>query len=211
MGAYGTIQQCKVMASQPGRKAAAMIRFATVDDATWIVENVNGNIPQGLTEAIEVKYAQARDQGKGDGGKGFKGGAGGPYDMGKGGGKPKGKGKGWCDIRTLVKGLQESGALPGGAYSGNDENTLFVANLPWDTTDCDLYRMFSPFGAIKSTRAMLDPVTGVCKGIGFVNCVDAGTAQMSIAALSGTQLPDGTQLNVSVKTEGGKGKGKMMK
>merc|ERR1719217_1234282 len=83
MGAYGNITQCKVMASQPGRKAAAMVRFSTVDEAKWIVDNLNGNIPQGLTEPVNCSYAvdksaKGGDKGAGkgwDGGKGYT-----PYD-----------------------------------------------------------------------------------------------------------------------------------
>lgn len=209
LGAYGNIAQCKLLPSQPGRKAAAMVRFATVDEAKWIVDNVNGNIPQGLTEPIAVKFAMSKDQKQGDGGKGW-----GPYgDGGKdgwgkdGGGKGKGVAKGKCGIRTLVDGLQKSGALPGGFQAANDGNTLFVAGLPGDTTDCDLFKIFSPFGAVKSVKAMTDPATGLCKGIGFVNCLDEAVAQMAIMTLNGTSLPDGTWLTVKVKQDSSKGKG----
>merc|ERR1719217_691318 len=95
MGAYGNITQCKVMASQPGRKAAAMVRFSTVDEAKWIVENLSGNIPQGLTDPIDANYARNKD----DKGAGKDGGWGkGPYGGdGKGDCKDgKGKGKGKC-------------------------------------------------------------------------------------------------------------------
>lgn len=208
LGAYGNIQQAKVMPPQPGKKAAAMVRFATVDEAKWIVENLNGNIPQGLTEPIDCKFAMSKDQKQGmDAGKGW-----GPYaDGGKDGGwgKGKGVGKGKCSIRTLVDGLGAAGALPGAGQkgaAGNDENTLFVAGLPADTTDCDLYKIFAPFGALKSVKAMSDPMTGMCKGIGFVNCMDNLVAQMAIATLNGTSLPDGTWLTVSIKNAGGKGK-----
>jgi len=135
-----------------------------------------------------------KDMGKGDGGWG-----GGPY----GGGKGKGK----CSIRTLVKGLNDAGALPGGTQCVNDENTLFVAGLPYDTTDCDLYKMFSPFGPVKGVRAMLDRDTGLCQGTGFVNMMEPSGPQAAITTLNGTMLPDGTWLTVNVKTAGGKGKG----
>lgn len=207
-GAYGTIAQAKVMASQPGRNSAAMIRFASVSEAQWMVENVNGNIPQGLTEAIEVKYAMSKEQkAESQAGKGW-----GPYDGGKGwgkdGGKGKGGGKGKCGIQILVQGLMASGALPGGKGGASDEGTLFVAGLPADTTDCDLYKIFAPFGALKSVKAMADPMTGMCKGVGFVNCLDAGVAQIAISTLNGTQMPDGSWLTVSIKQAKGEGKAK---
>jgi len=214
IGAYGTISQCKVMTSQPGRKAAAMVRFATVDEAKWIVENLNGNIPQGLTDAVEVKFAMGKDQQKG-GDKG--GGKGGPYwgdPWGKGGGKDDGKGKGGgkgkCSIRTLVKGLADAGALPGGPQCQNDENTLFVAGLPFDSTDCDLYKIFAPFGPVKGVKAMLDRDSGICSGTGFVNFMDSNATMMSIQTLNGTMMPDGSYLTVKNKSPKGAGKDKGM-
>jgi len=200
-GAYGSITQSKLLTPQPGRKCAGMIRFSSVDEAKWIVDNLNGNIPQGLAEAIEVKYAMSKDQ-KGMMGKGC---GAGPYGMDKGGGDA-GKGKGKCSIRTLVKGLQDAGALPSG-QNQNDSNTLFVAGLPFDTTDCDLFKMFTAFGPLKGVRAMVDPESGMCKGIGFVNMMDPTATQTAIATLNGTMLPDGTWLTVSIKTDGAKGKG----
>merc|ERR1719198_1525662 len=90
------------------------------------------------------------------GGKGKGGDRWSPYD-GKGGGKSGDKGKGGKggSIKTLKKGLQYAGVLPGGKWT-NDENALFVGGLPADTTDCDLYEIFSPFGSIpfSGVRAM---------------------------------------------------------
>merc|ERR1740121_1702631 len=53
---------------------------------------------------------------------------------------------------------------------------VYVANLPPDTTNADLLKMFAPFGAIppKGVKALLAP-DGTCKGIGFVNfCFEEG-------------------------------------
>jgi RNA recognition motif-containing protein len=208
MGAYGNITQCKVMASQPGRNAAAMVRFSTVDEAKWIVDNLSGNIPQGLTDPVDCKFAMSQEQKHASMAKGMEKGKGygdGPYGGGgKGGGKP-----GKCSVKTLVKGLQEAGALPGGGQTVNDENTLFVAGLPYDTTDTDLYKIFAPFGPIKKATAMLDRDTGMCKGTGFVNMMEPNGTNMATQTLNGTMLPDGTWLTVKVKQEGGgKGGGK---
>lgn len=226
IGAYGNITTCRLLPPNPMKSGSAcMVRFAAIDEAKWIVENLNGNIPQGLTDPVEVKFAVSRDQMKGkDGGKGFGKDFGkdgwGPYgkdggkgEMGFGKGKGKddmGKGKkGKCSVRTLLDGLCTAGALPGGQKYENDENTLFVGGLPYDTTDCDLYKMFSPFGGIapKGVRAMVDRDTGLCKGIGFVNFMDYSVAQMAIATLNGTTMPDGGALVVSTKREGGGPKG----
>merc|ERR1740129_1308911 len=68
------------------------------------------------------------------------------------------------------------------------ECQCFVKNLPADTSDLDLYRLFSPFGAIapSGTKAMLDD-SGACKGFGFVDYMDAISAEAAISTLSGHQ------------------------
>jgi RNA recognition motif-containing protein len=226
-GAYGDITSVKVF----GR--SAFVKFATVDEAKWIQENLNGNMPEGLTEPIEVKFSPEKGKGKdagkggkdswsnggkgdlssGKGGKGDKGDSWGPYakggkDNGKGEGKGKdgkdgkGKGKGKIGIRDLFHGLCEAGALPGGAKYENDENTLYVKGLPSDTTDLDLYRIFSPFGSIapQGIKAMLWRDSGLCKGFGFVNFMDPAASTAAVAALNGTTMGDeGATLEVMNK------------
>mmetsp|Transcript_5668 Transcript_5668/g.10144 ORF Transcript_5668/g.10144 Transcript_5668/m.10144 type:complete len:309 (+) Transcript_5668:114-1040(+) len=54
---YGTITQFKLLPNGPAGKTAAMVRFQSVDEAKWLVENLDGNIPQGLTDPVIVKYA----------------------------------------------------------------------------------------------------------------------------------------------------------
>eukprot|EP00928_Gymnodinium_smaydae_P073523 TRINITY_DN56710_c0_g1_i1.p1 TRINITY_DN56710_c0_g1~~TRINITY_DN56710_c0_g1_i1.p1 ORF type:complete len:297 (-),score=59.66 TRINITY_DN56710_c0_g1_i1:97-987(-) len=68
-GAYGVISDSKVLPPKGGQTAAcALIRFGSVDIATWIVENLNGNIPEGLESAIQVRFANAPGTIKGKGG-----------------------------------------------------------------------------------------------------------------------------------------------
>eukprot|EP00930_Biecheleria_cincta_P106092 TRINITY_DN9934_c0_g1_i1.p1 TRINITY_DN9934_c0_g1~~TRINITY_DN9934_c0_g1_i1.p1 ORF type:complete len:321 (-),score=59.48 TRINITY_DN9934_c0_g1_i1:312-1274(-) len=282
--AYGAIQSHKILTNPtPGSKCAAMIRFSTVEEASWIVENLNGNIPQGLTEPVKVRFAfspqqkneyQAGKSGaqkgaagwpeggakggslqdggaKGGGwqngganggwqsggswggkdGGGWKGGGGAGKDAGwqpggKGGGwqgggkaaegknswsepyptkgkdgKANGKGKGKeCSIRILHNGLIEAQALPGCDTMSNDFNALFISGLPSDSTDVDLYKIFSPFGAIppKGVRAMMHP-DGTCKGFGFVNYLDPKCMEVAMTTLNGTQMPDGSVLTIKPK------------
>lgn len=55
---YGNISQFKLLQnSGPGGKTAALVRFQSVEEATWLVENLNHNIPQGLSSPVIVKYA----------------------------------------------------------------------------------------------------------------------------------------------------------
>merc|ERR1719436_569593 len=66
---YGEVRQHRLM---PGpTQCGALVRFSTVQQATWVKENLNGNIPEGLSSPIQVYFADtpetraARRQAKG--------------------------------------------------------------------------------------------------------------------------------------------------
>lgn len=215
-GAYGTVVECRVMPPKDGRfagTASAMVRFSSVEEGTWIVENLNGNLAQGLNDPVVCRFANpggAKGGGKGKGGfpgaQGGFGGKGGPYD-GKGGGKGKNKG-GFYGLYGAVK---QAGILGGGTVP--EECQLYISNLPQDTTDTDLYKLFAPFGAIAPTgvKAMPNSDKTGCVGIGFVDFVDPSCAATAVMSLQGFTLPDGTGIQVSTKKPSlskGKGKGK---
>jgi RNA recognition motif-containing protein len=221
---YGQIVDCRML---PGRdenaKPCAMVRFASVQQASWFVENLNGNIPQNLSEPIVCRFAN-NNKGKGD-----KGGGGGAYAPAarsepypsyggsygghsksepKGGGKKGGKMP--HSMWALSSAIRKSGIL--GDRGVPDDCCLFVGNLPNDTTDVDLFRLFCPFGAIAASgvKAMLFD-DGSCKGFGFVDYSDPAAAAGAVMALNGFALPDGSAINVSIKSQSqsmkGKGKG----
>jgi len=220
LGKYGTIKSCKCM---PGSgKNAARITFADLDDAKWFRENLDGNIPEGLSAPVKVRYSNSADMSSGGGGGGWgkaggDGGKGGgnrwsPWEGGKAAGNQgpglqwnswqdgKGAGKSGLDsIETLKRGLRAAGAIPGGKWA-NDSNCIFVGSLPEDTTDTDLYEIFTPFGPIASqgVRAMQTP-EGICKGIGFINFLDSESTQKAIMTLNGTMMPSGRVLKVCPK------------
>lgn len=81
-GQYGLVTQLKVLPRDPAKpEVAAMIRMGSVEEAQWLVDNLNGNIPQGMTTPVIVKFANASPKGgKGD----IMGGGKGPSPMGKG-------------------------------------------------------------------------------------------------------------------------------
>merc|ERR1719229_2134393 len=169
-----------------------------MEEAQWLVENLNGNIPQGLDTPIIVRFAHAKGQGKGAGAgapsMGMQQGRPGPYAVG-------GKGFGKASaMRSFVEGMVAMNALPGGRYV-NDENCLFVGGLPPDCTTEDLYNLFTPFGAIpaKGVKAMARP-DGSCSGIGFVNFLEASSVEASVTTLHGTVMADGRTLEVKLKT-----------
>lgn len=224
--AYGTIVQCRVTPPQPGRNASALVRFSMPHEAAWLVENLNGNLPEGLDTPIVVKFAKeprnaqaaptppaqaAPIWGPDPRSQPYSGGAG----M-KGGGKVGKSGKGCGDsaplgtFQSLYGAVKGAGVLGGGQHVPT-ECQLHVRNLPPDTTDMDLMRLFSPFGALAPMKslAMFGP-DGTCKGVGFIDFVDAVSAQAAALALDNFALPDGTLLGVTQKKpskKGGKGEG----
>merc|ERR1719265_2891180 len=96
-----------------------------------------------------------------------------------------------------------------GAMRAPIENQVYVQNLPSDTTDLSLYRLFSPFGAIapNGVRAMLAP-DGTCRGFGFVDFVQEEAASVAVMQLNGFEGPDGMPIQCSIKQASGKGRGK---
>lgn len=282
-GAYGLLKSAQFLPASPiTGKRSAVVQYETAEDAKWIVDNLNGNVPQGLSEPIKCMYKpslpttfkgkghpfgnhgnqafgnQAGKEGCKGGGK--EGGKDGGKDGGKEGMESKGKGKGKPDdmragrpgpyelpapaalpaplpgktigsaagmlapraplanpcpspavppvppgktsIKTLVEGILDSGALPGGVKYSNDQNTLFIGGLPRDTTDLELYQIFAPFGAVapKGILAMRGGGPGPnCKGYGFVNYMSAQAAEKAINTLHGTTMPGGAVLRVMPK------------
>eukprot|EP00927_Polykrikos_kofoidii_P036945 TRINITY_DN31132_c0_g1_i1.p1 TRINITY_DN31132_c0_g1~~TRINITY_DN31132_c0_g1_i1.p1 ORF type:complete len:623 (+),score=98.23 TRINITY_DN31132_c0_g1_i1:87-1955(+) len=69
LSAYGSVISCKVLPSH-GSDVAALVRMGTIAEAKWLVDNVNGNIPQGLAtdRPISVRYAHSGLKACGKGG-----------------------------------------------------------------------------------------------------------------------------------------------
>ena len=65
---------------------------------------------------------------------------------------------------------------------------IYVGNLPWDTTQDDLYQLFGQYGQVAKTQVITDRDTGRSRGFGFVTMGDATTANAAIAALNGKEV-----------------------
>lgn len=225
--AYGTVVQCRVLpVKQEGSPLCAMVRFSSVDEASWIVDNLNGNIAEGMDTPIAVRHA---NQGKQDGGSWGKAAAAeapskGASPYGKGGYKApakggKGVGKDGMpeSAASLCKGLFKGGVFGDqGKSKTPDECVCYVSNLPHDMTDIDLYKVFSPYGSIppNGVKVMTDQSTGFCDGRGFVDFNHPEEAATAVLALNEFVTQDGSFISVSTKTKrthndkgGGKGKG----
>lgn len=60
---------------------------------------------------------------------------------------------------------------------------LYAGNLPPTFSDKDLEELFSPFGAVKSAKMILDHATGRSKGFGFVEMGNEEEAKKAMEAL----------------------------
>jgi hypothetical protein len=65
---YGSVVDCKVLVamgqSDDGTgQSVAIVRMGSMSEANWLVENLNGNIPQGLTRPVMVSFKGQRPDG----------------------------------------------------------------------------------------------------------------------------------------------------
>ena len=63
------------------------------------------------------------------------------------------------------------------------QQTIFVGNLPFSTTEAEIHNLFSQFGTVISVKLIADRETGRPRGFGFVEMEDAEAAA-AIAALN---------------------------
>lgn len=78
-----------------------------------------------------------------------------------------------------------------------DAATVYVGNLPWESTEDDLAGLFGEFGPVVDARVIQDPATGRSRGYGFVELSDPKDVPGVIAALNGREL-DGRTLIVGL-------------
>mmetsp|Transcript_138269 Transcript_138269/g.429844 ORF Transcript_138269/g.429844 Transcript_138269/m.429844 type:complete len:187 (-) Transcript_138269:82-642(-) len=186
-----------------------------MDEAKWVVENLDGNMPEGITSPVKCEYAWGQRGGKG----GAPAGPGGPWGQqnrsspyGGCGGKG-GEGGARGSVQMLKRNLISMGILPGSkggkGTKTDDSCQLYIKGLPADTSDRDLADIFSPFGAIppRGIKAMLDG-EGQCTGVGFVDYIEPESAAAAVKAINGAMCSDGTSLRVCVKNSTKKGGGK---
>jgi RNA recognition motif-containing protein len=217
-GAYGEIKWCK---ATPATKTA-LIEFAALDEAEWLVENLNGNIPEGLTTPVEVAFSSGKGKGGGkdgkSGGKAASKGSYGKADNGKSAKskgpyeKPKDADKGEEDksggkrsgMKKLLVNAVTSGLIP--QNETPVESQLYFRGLPEDCTDRDLYDLCAPFGAIPPKGVLAQKNwSGVCSGKGFVDFIDADCAKTCMDTLNGHE-----GLTVTPKQASNRAPGKSM-
>ena len=68
-----------------------------------------------------------------------------------------------------------------------DEQSVYVANLPWGVTEEDIHTLFGHHGDVHQTTIITDRKTGRSRGFGFVN-MSSAAARAAIDALHGSKL-----------------------
>jgi RNA recognition motif-containing protein len=66
--------------------------------------------------------------------------------------------------------------------------TLYVGNIAWSMTEDQLRDVFTPYGEVKSATIIMDRETGRSRGFGFVEMVDADSANQAISQVDGMEV-----------------------
>ena len=97
--------------------------------------------------------------------------------------------------RSETRSDRRDDAKPRARSNGNGQG-LYVANLPWQTTEDELEILFRPHGTVHDTTIIVDRATGRSRGFGFVD-MSAGDAEKAVAAMHGAMV-DGRDLTVRI-------------
>merc|ERR1711862_868421 len=63
-GQYGLVASVKKPPATSGKTdCAALVRMGDTEQATWLVEKCNGNIPHGLSTAVTISFAEQKRTG----------------------------------------------------------------------------------------------------------------------------------------------------
>jgi RNA recognition motif-containing protein len=65
---------------------------------------------------------------------------------------------------------------------------LYVGNLPFETTEDDLVRLFSVSGTVQSVHIITDKISGKSRGCGYVKMTTVEEAKDAINSLDGALL-----------------------
>lgn len=215
-GAYAAVIEVQVLAQSGAAGSVATVRLSSVDDAIWMMTNLNGNIPQGLDTPLNLRYHKAYAMKTMLDTTARCGAAADPMGIAEsmiataqhGAIKttlpsnrytPYGGSKSSAASPALMQAVSDTVSKLKGfpaPIDGMDPANLYIKSLPQDADDLYLYNIFSPFGALQSVHIMADD-QGLCNGVGFVRFGFPQDAQIAVSTLNGNRLPDGNILYVS--------------
>lgn len=76
---------------------------------------------------------------------------------------------------------------------------LLIRNLSRSTTEAELRALFEVYGRVQSCTLVMDEVSGLSKGFGFVNMPAPGEAKAAVKNLNGRELA-GNKIRVKKAT-----------
>jgi RNA recognition motif-containing protein len=223
-GAYGTVAWCKVFDSKGGKGSGkfGIVEFGDIAEATWVVENLSGNIPEGMTTPVTLTFKRdSRSKGDGKGkDKGWSAGGGkamtGGKDWNGGGGKAwnAGGGKSWGNAggKASWGGKAPQVVAPGkGGAPATPGTNIHIGDLPTEVDDATLQEVFGAYGTVTWSK-VFDSSKGLPTKTAIVEFADEAEAQWCVENLDGN-IPQGltTPVQVAFKRNskgGGKSKGK---
>lgn len=77
------------------------------------------------------------------------------------------------------------------------DKRLFVGGLPFAMRDQELADLFAAYGTVESANVIMDRMTNLSKGFGFVEMATAEEAQKAIEALNDSEV-DGRKIVVNI-------------
>merc|ERR1712176_1185907 len=127
---YGTVVWHRIMPSKGQETTAAIVEYQDISEAKWVVENMNGAQPDGISAPLTITFKREKRR-KGDGK-----GSWGKSDKGKGKGDAKG-GWGKSDGKSFGgkdKGKGDNGWGKGGKDKGKSDNGWGKGGNGWSSS-----------------------------------------------------------------------------
>nr|CDS16728.1 bruno-like rna binding protein [Echinococcus granulosus] len=88
-------------------------------------------------------------------------------------------------VQVLAAPLNQPSVAPGPVITGPEDCNLFINFLPQECDAIDLFKLFSPFGRIISTKIFVNRATYMSKCFGFVSYDNPSSAHRAITEMNG--------------------------
>merc|ERR1719240_1310911 len=134
-----------------------MVKFSSLDEAKWVLENLNGNIPAGIDSVISVKYAANKQPSYAAPKGGDAWGKGGGFGPAKGGDAWAKGGTGWTATPYGGKGKGPQNVPPPQHIPpppAGKKDRLNISGLPADSTEESVMGLIGQYGAVSHVKML---------------------------------------------------------